>query len=49
MIEMQIEGLDAEDQRLLEAASLIGVISRHGRPRRRWPAIWRTLRNNTSS
>jgi predicted ATPase/DNA-binding winged helix-turn-helix (wHTH) protein len=26
MIEMQIEGLDAEDQRLLEAASLIGVI-----------------------
>jgi len=25
MIEMQIEGLDAEDQRLLEAASLIGV------------------------
>jgi predicted ATPase len=26
MIEMQIEALDAEDQRLLEAASLIGVI-----------------------
>jgi predicted ATPase/DNA-binding winged helix-turn-helix (wHTH) protein len=26
MIEMQIEGLDAEDQRLLEAASLIGVV-----------------------
>src|ERR1700678_3296897 len=26
MIEMQIEGLDAEDQRLLEAASLMGVI-----------------------
>jgi len=26
MIEMQIEGLEAEDQRLLEAASLIGVI-----------------------
>ncbi len=26
MIEMQIEGLDPEDQRLLEAASLIGVI-----------------------
>jgi predicted ATPase len=26
MIEMQIEGLDSEDQRLLEAASLIGVI-----------------------
>ena len=26
MIEMQIEGLEAEDQRLLEAASLIGVV-----------------------
>jgi predicted ATPase len=26
MIELQIEGLDSEDQRLLEAASLIGVI-----------------------